>query len=354
MSEHTQDKSFWRYLFSLGKIDGSRLEWIDYAKGIAITMIVYRHLNTGLWDAGVSMDPLFYDLSVQIGLTFRMPLYFLLSGIFFYRSYSKRGLKGYTIHKFNTIMYPYFIWSIILMLIQMSLQGYVNAQFDSITDFLIIFYSPWGHWWFLYVLFVVSVLYMMLFALFKGSHIWLALIGLALYSLNYWITDYYLIDNILELFIYFVIGDVIAKIATNVDQYPFLFKRHIIIPAVTLTIIGEYLLFMYWRDDPLAKLVFATLGSLTVSALCVLLSRLKLRAGLVLRLIGQHSLYIYLLHALTSAGVRVILFKIMGIENLIILEVMGFFAGLIGPILLYRVINYFGGIFLFQPKLARA
>lgn len=50
--------------------ENKRIDWIDLAKGLCICLVVLHHLS---WDLAGS------TLMIQI----RMPLYFILSGIFF-------------------------------------------------------------------------------------------------------------------------------------------------------------------------------------------------------------------------------------------------------------------------------
>ena len=57
----------------------NRLEFIDLAKGLCIMLVVFQHVTSTF---GVS------DYPFKLGLaSFRMPLYFFLSGLFF-KSYS--------------------------------------------------------------------------------------------------------------------------------------------------------------------------------------------------------------------------------------------------------------------------
>ena len=45
-----------------------------------------------------------------------MPLFFFLSGLFLFRSGAK-SLSAFTSEKLGTIVYPYFIWSVINIMI---------------------------------------------------------------------------------------------------------------------------------------------------------------------------------------------------------------------------------------------
>ena len=69
-----------------------RIEWIDTAKGICILLVVYSHVYMG--DHPTFMH--FQDY-------FRMPLYFLLSGLFF-KTYE--GFVSFSIKKINKLIIP--------------------------------------------------------------------------------------------------------------------------------------------------------------------------------------------------------------------------------------------------------
>lgn len=351
MADKHPIQSFFSFVFRLNALDNSRFVWIDYAKGLAIIMIVFRHVTIGLsLQPGISMDPFFYDAVWQLGLTFRMPLYFMLSGIFFNRSLQKRGVKGYTTHKLETIMYPYLVWYLILMGLQFLFDGYSNADFVSASDFLRFFYDPWGHWWFLYVLFAVSVGYLYLRKLLGGSSSWLLFVGILLNLISYLIGDVYVFDEVLNLFVFFAFGDFISSKATS-EHYLIKYSRWVyVVPLILVTIVGEILLFGSFREDFIANLIFPFVGIICASLLCFRLSALRSRGLLILRLLGQHSLYIYLLHPFVNGALRTIFYRFWGIDSIPILIFFGSVTGIFMPIIIYRVLDYFKASFLFYPS----
>src|SRR5690349_15151101 len=86
----------------------NRYNWIDYARGIAIILVVYRHSFEGIKRAGFSISNyLFLEHANIIFFSFRMPLFFIVSGIFISGSLFKRGLNGLISNKMRTILYPY-------------------------------------------------------------------------------------------------------------------------------------------------------------------------------------------------------------------------------------------------------
>lgn len=72
----------------------NRVEWIDTAKGICILLVVLHHCSQ------MMHEPYLFSRDV---LTFRMPLYFILSGLFF-KYYSP---KVFFVKKTNKLLAPY-------------------------------------------------------------------------------------------------------------------------------------------------------------------------------------------------------------------------------------------------------
>ena len=56
-----------------------RVEWIDTAKGVCICLVVLHHIfaSYGLYTKGIISSHIYYSLQ-----SFRIPLYFVLSGLF--------------------------------------------------------------------------------------------------------------------------------------------------------------------------------------------------------------------------------------------------------------------------------
>ena len=75
--------------------DKKRIAWIDLAKGICIVLVVLHHVASVI---GVS-----YPFDVQ-ARGFRMPLYFILSGLFF-KQYE--GFVGFVKRKTNKLLIPF-------------------------------------------------------------------------------------------------------------------------------------------------------------------------------------------------------------------------------------------------------
>ena len=141
----------------------NRSIWVDYAKAIGIILVVYGHVIRGIFKAGLPIDTDFYRLSDSIVYSFHMPLFFALSGLFFYKSLSKRGVAGLIGSKIDTVIYPYLIWSIIQGVIEASLSSYTNGNVTYREVFSLL-WQPRAQFWFLYALFIIFVVASVLFS----------------------------------------------------------------------------------------------------------------------------------------------------------------------------------------------
>ena len=101
--------------------DKKRIEYIDLAKGVCILLVVFAHIHPDLtrYSWGVFFD------------SFRMPLYFFLSGIFFKR-YS--GIQEFAIKKVNNLIIPLlFFYAFAYLYDAVSWGIYLLSESDTST-----------------------------------------------------------------------------------------------------------------------------------------------------------------------------------------------------------------------------
>lgn len=148
-----------------------RIPWIDTAKGICILLVILQH-SANFVESN-------YPLSTGF-MTFRMPLYFILSGLFF-KSYS--GFLDFTVRKINKLIIPYIFWfaalGVLLPIIIWQTTGHSVWYYDGygLEVFQGIFdecnnCNP--HIWFLSCLFIVNVLFYLVILVSK-DRVWLIL-----------------------------------------------------------------------------------------------------------------------------------------------------------------------------------
>ena len=123
-----------------------RIEYIDLAKGICILLVVLDHIsNEGYFSAGK------YPLN-EVFEQMRMPLYFILSGLFF-KDY-QGGFREFLLRKFNRILVPYLFFIIIYRAITWLVQNYTDFASTGAN-----IASIWGPLWFLRCLFFMNVIF---------------------------------------------------------------------------------------------------------------------------------------------------------------------------------------------------
>lgn len=155
----------------------NRVVWVDTAKGICILLVVLHHCAQVLQ----ASYPLQRDF-----LTFRMPLYFILSGLFF----KQYGFKTFILKKTNKLLIPYVFFyvvtGVLIPVVVYRLFGHSIAFYSSygLEAILSIFSeriicNP--SIWFLFCLFEVNMLFYMLYFIsghFKRSSLILGILSL--------------------------------------------------------------------------------------------------------------------------------------------------------------------------------
>src|SRR5437588_18094 len=126
-----------------------RVQWVNVAKGIGITLMVIGHVGRGLKNNHLP-TPHVYDVADTAIYAFHMPLFFFLSGLFVVRG-AQKSARTFFGSKVRTIVYPYFLWATLLCLFTAAGSGYANSS--SISPRRIILHLPWEpyvQFWFLY------------------------------------------------------------------------------------------------------------------------------------------------------------------------------------------------------------
>jgi len=325
----------------------SRYAWIDYAKGIAIILVVYRHLAYGLVAAGISM-PKGVLATNDMLYSFRMPLFFLLSGLFFGRSVARRGALNFGISKVNTLLYPYLLWAVIQISLQIFFPEYSNAD-RSRRDFMNIILQPrtLDQLWYLFALFNVTMLYLFTSQLIKGKKGWQLLVGLALLGVAPFVQSSSALYDIALHYIYFAIGDILAVYFFRSEIQDMLSNPvNLLLLTPVFCLLQWY--YLYHQQMNLYILMLIALnGCLFVIMLASWLA--KLQKLQFLNVIGHYSLYIYLLHVTIFAGLRAALMSI-GITNGITLLLICIPSAILLSIIAYRILVRVGCSFLFKGK----
>ncbi|WP_168208867.1 acyltransferase [Chitinophaga sp. XS-30] len=336
-------------LFHIGpRVKDDRYAWIDYAKGIAIILVVYRHAAYGLISSEIVVKPWVIDLNNAL-YSFRMPLFFLLSGLFFNRSLLKRSPKNYAIAKVNTLLYPYLLWAVIQITLQiLSGGGYANADRSS-ADYLNIFVQPrkLDQLWYLFALFNVSMLYLLTTVVLKTKGKWQLLIGLVLLGIAPFLKNISTFYDIALHYIFFSIGSVCADFFFSERSRGQLSSFSSLLLLLPLFVVSQYYFLRYPEMNLYLYAFVAIAGSIFTIVLSFILSKYQVMD--FLQMLGHYSLYIYLIHVSVGAFIRYQLINIDWFrEHTTVFLIVMIITTILLSILLYRVLTMIGMQFLFK------
>src|SRR4051794_2782266 len=144
-----------------------KIAWVYHARGLAIMLIVYRHIVLGMQASGVPVSELMYNLQI-VFFNFRMPAFFILSCVFIARSLKRKSRATVAWNKVSNLLYPYLLWAVITLTLQIAFSQYSNSR-RHWGDFVDIIAQPRAldQLWYLFALFNVSMLYLLLSNLLK-------------------------------------------------------------------------------------------------------------------------------------------------------------------------------------------
>ena len=320
-----------------------RIDWVDYAKGICIVMVVMMHSVLGV-ELAEGQTGFMHPL-VAFAKPFRMPDFFLISGLFL-SVVIDRDWRTYLDRKVVHFAYFYVLW----VTIQFGFKapsfaaetGWTHVGFMYLESFI----EPFGTLWFIYLLPVF-------FVVAKATRrmpplmIW----GMAaLLEMAHIATGWTVIDEFGARFVYFYSG--------------YLFAHHVFAlsdrararPALALAGLAAWALingsvvgsgFSEW---PLISLVLGLAGACAIVTIGTLLARARWLN--FLRACGEHSIVIYLAFFLPMAATRTLLLRAGPIHDIGTISLVVTIVGVLGALLLWRVALAVGANFLFERPAA--
>jgi fucose 4-O-acetylase-like acetyltransferase len=345
----------------------NRLAWIDYARGICIILVCYRHCFDGLKEAHLPVSD-FYLLQILnvCFYSFRMPLFFIVSGFFVSRSLQKKGLADYIWGRFSIVFYPLLIWGSLQITLQLLFKNYVNGT-PALTDYINLIIYPRNpsnnqQFWYLNTLFFVGAVY----AFFKVTlHFKLKqqiILGIILYSasgyMSYNSISFSIFPDLFHYYIYFCIGDIVSSSIFKKETTEKILSPKWLIVSGILCVITQAI-FTYiniaHNDDNYINFNMAWLYlpiSLSGCTFVIQIAQLLQRSNILkwLRVIGYHSLYIYLMHLMLIAAVRVVLIRVLHIHYIPIIMLIAISLGVVIPIFIYNLCIRIGAWWLFSLK----
>jgi uncharacterized membrane protein YcfT len=339
-----------------------RIDWVDYAKGICILLVVMMHSTLGVEKAAGETGWLGYV--VEFSRPFRMPDFFLISGLFLGLVIDRPWLR-YIDRKVVHFIYFYVLW----LTIQFAFKapGWMAEGADSaelLTNYLMSFVEPFGTLWFIYMLPVF-------FMVTRLGKAWpLAMLaGAAVLEILPVHTGWLMIDEFAARYVYFLAGYFFAaqifKIADWVRANSALAVGYLTVwvvmnavvvfapvnPAIIRAFPLDYDLTTY-SHLPMISLALGIMGAMAIICSGVLLSAFNWTR--FLEYCGRNSIVIYLAFFLPMAVSRAILLKYASFLDIGTVSLLVMISAATGPVVLYWLVQWSGyGKFLFKrPKWA--
>ncbi|WP_422060110.1 acyltransferase family protein [Sphingopyxis sp.] len=285
-----------------------REQWLDVARGLGIILMVHGHIVNGLAAAELlGGNWLYVNFIIYC---FHMPMFFVISGITAAHGL-ERGRWAFLRPKLWTVVYPYFLWSILQLMAKFAVGGAVNhpVGFD---DLLAIPWKPVEQFWFLYALALCH-----LFAAFVPRKL-LAPAAAIAFALSFVMSGW--------------------SFRAGAHYIPF-YAAGLLFSAALLRWRPRTLWLLSWAGlivlgtivwnipDGYTSIpariagIFGIVGTFTLA---------KLAAGRwqdIFVWLGQRSMTIFVLHVFTGAGIRIVLLK-LGVTDAVLHYGAGMIAGL--------------------------
>jgi uncharacterized membrane protein YcfT len=317
----------------------ARIDWVDYAKGICIVMVVMMHSVLGV-EAAAGQTGFMHPL-VAFAKPFRMPDFFLISGLFL-SVVIDRDWRTYLDRKVVHFAYFYVLW----VTIQFGFKAPSIAADTSWTHagfmYLESFIEPFGTLWFIYLLpvfFVATKLTRQM----PPLVIW----GLAAaLEMAHIVTGWTVIDEFCSRFVYFYSGYLFADVVFALSDRARARPALTLVGLVLWALVNGALVESGFSERPLISLALGLAGAGAIIVMGTLLARAHWLN--FLRYCGEHSIVIYLAFFLPMAATRTLLLKTGLIPDIGAVSLIVTVVGVVGAIAIWRAATAAGANFLFE------
>ncbi|MET0878049.1 MAG: acyltransferase family protein [Tardiphaga sp.] len=320
-----------------------RIDWVDYAKGICIIMVVMMHSVLGV-ELAAGRTGYMHGL-VAFAKPFRMPDFFLISGLFL-AVVIDRDWRTYLDRKVVHFIYFYLLWVAIQFAFKApGLAAEHGGWMEVVRLYLLSYIEPFGTLWFIYMLPVFFVLTKAV----RRVPAWLVWSLAALLEMTHLSTGWTLPDEFAARYVYFYSGYLFAT------QIFALSDRARAKPALALAGLAAWALLnaaLVWdgcSEWPVISLLLGFAGAVAIIVMGTLLAKMQWLT--FLRFCGEHSIVIYLAFFLPMATARTLLLKFspFDIGSIALLVTI---SGVVGALVIWKLALMARANFLFERPAA--
>ena len=320
-----------------------RIDWVDYAKGICIVMVVMMHSVLGVEAAAGQSG--FMHVLVMFAKPFRMPDFFLISGLFL-SVVIDRDWRTYLDRKVVHFAYFYLLWVTIQF-------GFKAPSFAAESSwghvgylYLESFIEPFGTLWFIYLL---PVFFVVTKATRKMPPLLIWTVA-ALLEMAHIATGWTAIDEFAARFVYFYSGYWFAAYVFALSDRARLHPAPALVALGLWALVNAGLVTSGFSEWPLISLALGLAGAGAIVTLGTLLARMHWLN--FLRFCGEHSIVIYLAFFLPMAATRTLLLRQGVIHDIGAISLIVTIIGVAGALAIWRIARAAGANFLFERPAA--
>ncbi|MCT4490109.1 acyltransferase [Levilactobacillus parabrevis] len=286
-----------------------RIHWVDMVKGYGIVLVVIGH-SLAAFNRRVSTPDIHSDFIFNCIYSYHMALFFFVSGIFIHSWAHKHTNKAIKI-KFKRLMFPYFIWGIILILIEGIYTH--NIQLIRIVELPV---RPTLILWFLYSLFIDYLIYYFIIRITKNNTLVILSFSLIIFFIGSVITHEvkFPVDTTLQVisqslyyFIFLYLGSLVNKI-----NYTSMFTNYLVLLSAIITFVGlnwVSMNFGFGNFYPLLKFIVTVSGIYSTVSIMYLLEKYSF-VNRLFTYLGQLTMPIYLMHKIIVELVSLLAIKL--------------------------------------------
>lgn len=304
---------------------------IDQIKGYACILVAFGHVIMGIRKSGIS-TPYIMKTTESFIWTFHVALFMFLSGYVFYITggwKSKGGKSKLILHKFINLGIPYFVFSIIYILINSSISSVNNSS--NIRDIFLLWEKPVAQYWFLYALFYLFVIWTVFSNGTKKNN---AILTMLCFCISVYVSirniKLGIVSSAVSMAFAFGMGSFL-----KIDDIKLLKLKNKMMIILIHIVVAIVLIKNGMESKPVIDEILAVFGIccsiMFISEICKnrIISKILLT-------INRYSFPIYLLHTIFTAGIRIVLAK-LEINIYIIHLFIGMLFAIVGPYLCMKI-----------------
>ncbi|WP_330082513.1 acyltransferase family protein [Methylocystis iwaonis] len=282
----------------LSAFPATRVDWVDYAKGWCIILVVMMHSTLGVEEA-LGQQSWLHGF-IDWARPFRMPDFFLVAGLFLARTIEKPW-PDFLDRKVLHFAYFFVLWTLIQGAPKLLLAG--GDPLSILSDLAFAMIEPFGTLWFIYLLPIFFVTTKLL----RPASPWAVLAAASALQMANVATHSTVIDEFAARYTYFYAGYIFApRIFAFAEAARANLRRTI--PALILWVVtNELAVRCGYSGLPAVSLLLGFAGAAAVVAFSVLLAEAHVLPSLAW--LGARSMVVYLAFFLPMAATRIALLK---------------------------------------------